>query len=176
MQWTTEPDCAWFCFGAVSVCFLFVYKISLEPLNLFAPNSQERRVWSLAAIAGRVWGQGQRSRSPGTKMTFFRPFYGGLRAVCLVKQILTSSFLLLSLFAQGYFCSSHCLHLHIQLLVCFCHCLKAGFKCFLIVLQIRNVEFTIMGLLQLTLTRSLYAIYNRCHICMRRHVVFNPPQ
>jgi len=44
------------------------------------------------------------------------------------------------------------------------------------VTDIRNVEFTIMGLLQLTLTRSLYAIYNRCHICMRRHVVFNPPQ
>ena len=35
-------------FLALSVTFLFVCQISLEPLNGFAPNSHGRRVWSLA--------------------------------------------------------------------------------------------------------------------------------
>jgi len=34
-------------FLALSVIFLFVNEISLEPLNGFAPNSQGRHVWSL---------------------------------------------------------------------------------------------------------------------------------
>ena len=35
-------------FFAPSVCFLFVYEISWESLNGFAPNSHGRRVWSIA--------------------------------------------------------------------------------------------------------------------------------
>jgi len=54
--------------------FLFVYEIYREPLNGFAPNSQERRVWSLARINLNVKVRGQRSRSPGTKNGIFRPF------------------------------------------------------------------------------------------------------
>jgi len=46
-------------FVALSVTFLFVYEISREPLNGFAPNSHGRHVWSLARMLGRVW----RSRS-----------------------------------------------------------------------------------------------------------------
>jgi len=50
-------------FLAPSACvFLFVYEMSREPLNGFAPNSHGRCVWSLA------------------RMAFFGPF-GGLRAV-----------------------------------------------------------------------------------------------
>jgi len=35
-------------FGAVCDFFLFVYEISLEPLNGFAPDSHGRGAWSLA--------------------------------------------------------------------------------------------------------------------------------
>ena len=41
-------------FLALSVTFLFVYEISREPLNGFAPNSQGRRVWSLARTSSKV--------------------------------------------------------------------------------------------------------------------------
>jgi len=37
-----------------SVSFLFVYEISREPLNGFAPNSHGRRVWSLAWTSLKV--------------------------------------------------------------------------------------------------------------------------
>jgi len=47
-------NCRRFCFGVVSLCFLFVYEISPESLNGFAPNSQERRVWSLARTSLKV--------------------------------------------------------------------------------------------------------------------------
>ena len=58
-------------FLAQSVCglFLFVYEIYQEPLNGFAPNSQGRRVWSLARSL-KVNVKGQRPRSPGTKTSF----------------------------------------------------------------------------------------------------------
>jgi len=72
-------NCGRFCFWR-RLCSLFVYEISREPLNGFAPNSQERRIWSLARRNSKVRVKGQRSRSPGTKMAFFGPF-GGLRAV-----------------------------------------------------------------------------------------------
>jgi len=66
---------------APSVCgFLFVYEISREPLNGFAPNSHGRRVWSLAQTSLKVKVKGQWSRSPGTITAFFGPF-GSLRAV-----------------------------------------------------------------------------------------------
>ena len=57
-----------FCFG--TVCdFLFVYEISREQLNGFAPNSHERRVWSLARTSLKA------------KVTF-----AGLGAVCFEKK------------------------------------------------------------------------------------------
>jgi len=54
-------------FLALSVTFLFVPQISREPLNGFAPNSQGRRVWSLARRNLNTKAKGQRSRSTGTK-------------------------------------------------------------------------------------------------------------
>ena len=72
--------CGRFCFWRCRSVFLFVYEISREPQNGFAPNSHERRVWSLARMSLKVKVKGQRSRSPGTEMAFFGIF-GGLRAV-----------------------------------------------------------------------------------------------
>jgi len=60
-------------FGAVNLCFLFVYEISREPLNGFAPNSHGRRVWSLARTSLKV-------KVNRDKAGIFGPF-GGLRAV-----------------------------------------------------------------------------------------------
>jgi len=45
---------------------LFMYEISREPLNGFAPYSHGRHVWSLARTSLKVKVKGQRSRSPGT--------------------------------------------------------------------------------------------------------------
>ena len=45
---TTSSELRKVPFSALSVTFLFVYEISGEPLNGFAPNSQGRRVWSHA--------------------------------------------------------------------------------------------------------------------------------
>jgi len=44
---------------ASSVCGFFVYEISPEPLNGFAPNSHGRRVWSLARMSLKVKVKGQ---------------------------------------------------------------------------------------------------------------------
>jgi len=57
-------------FLAQSVTFLFVYEISREPLDGFAPNSQGRSVWSLARMSLKVKVKDQRSRAPGTKTGF----------------------------------------------------------------------------------------------------------
>jgi len=67
-------------FLALSVTFLFVYEISWELLNGFAPNSHGRRDWSLArtSLNVKVKGQGHR----GQKTALFGPF-GGLHAVCV---------------------------------------------------------------------------------------------
>jgi len=46
-------------FLALSVTFLFVYEISPEPLNGFVPNSQGRRVWSLAQTSLKISVKGQ---------------------------------------------------------------------------------------------------------------------
>jgi len=51
---------------------LFVYEISREPLNRFAPNSHGRRVWSLARTILKVKVKGQGDQ--GQKRAFFRPF------------------------------------------------------------------------------------------------------
>jgi len=85
-------NCVRFCFLALSVTLLFMYEISWEPLNRFAPNSHGRHVWSLArtSLNVKVKGQGhqtQRSRLPETKKWhFFGPF-SRLHAVCLVKHL-----------------------------------------------------------------------------------------
>jgi len=50
--------------------FSFVCEISRELLNGFAPNSQERRVWSLSWTSLNASVNGQRSRSPWTKTGF----------------------------------------------------------------------------------------------------------
>jgi len=75
-QWTAEGSV----FGAVCLCFLFVYEIYREPLNGFAPNSRGRRIWSLVRTTLKVKVKAQGLRSPGTKNGIFGPF-GGLRAV-----------------------------------------------------------------------------------------------
>jgi len=64
-------------FLALFVTFLFVYEISPEPLNGFAPNSQARRVWFLVrtSLNVKVKGQGHRDKNG-----IFGPFRG-LRAV-----------------------------------------------------------------------------------------------
>ena len=49
---------------ALSVTVLFVYEISREPLDGFAPNSHGRRVWSLAreSLKVKVKGQGHQGQ------------------------------------------------------------------------------------------------------------------
>ena len=67
--------------GAASLCFLFVYEISQEPLNGFASNSHGRRVWSLARTTLKVKVKGQtKVKVIRDKNDIFGPF-GGLRAV-----------------------------------------------------------------------------------------------
>jgi len=59
-------NCGRFCFWRrQSVFFLFVYEISREPLNGFAPNSHGRRVWSVARTSLKVTvkGQGQQGQN-----------------------------------------------------------------------------------------------------------------
>ena len=81
LKFTTRSELRKVLFIVLSVCrFLFVYDTSQEPLNGLAPNSQGRRVWSIARTSLNVKVKGQRSRLPGTKMAFFGPF-GDLQAV-----------------------------------------------------------------------------------------------
>jgi len=74
-------------FGAGSLFFLFVYEISRELLNGFAPNSYGRRVGSLALTNLKTKVKGQRSRSPDTKNGIFRPFRRPACGLCLVKHL-----------------------------------------------------------------------------------------
>ena len=74
-------------FFTPSVCgFLFVYDISREPLNGFAPNLHGRQT-CLVPRRDEFEGHSQRSRLPGTKTAFFglfgRPMYG----LSLVRHI-----------------------------------------------------------------------------------------
>ena len=61
-QWTAEGSV----FGAVCDFYLFVYEISREPLNEFAPNSQGRHAWSLARtslmLRSKIKGQGHQGQ------------------------------------------------------------------------------------------------------------------
>jgi len=54
--------------------WLFVYEISREVVNRFAPNSHGRRVWYRAPTSLNVKVKGQSSRSQGTKHSIFGPF------------------------------------------------------------------------------------------------------
>jgi len=73
-------------FLALSVTFLFVYEISREPPNGFAPNSQGRRVWFLAwknlKVKVNVKGQGHHGQNG-----IFRPFRRPACGLCLVKRL-----------------------------------------------------------------------------------------
>ena len=73
---------------SVSDVFVFVYEISREPLNRFAPNSHGRRVWPLARTSLKVKVKGKRSRSLGTKNGIFRPFRWPACGLRLVKHLL----------------------------------------------------------------------------------------
>jgi len=75
--------------GAVSLCFLFVYEIRREPLNGFAPNSHERRVWSLDRTSLKVKVKDQRHQ--GRRTAFSGPL-GGLRALYVWSKIYSLCF------------------------------------------------------------------------------------
>jgi len=75
-------NCVRFCFWRCLWLFVWVWtKYSdQEPPNGFGPNSQGRRVWSVARKCLNFKVIGQRLRSPRRKTIFFGPF-GGLREV-----------------------------------------------------------------------------------------------
>ena len=58
---------------SLSLTFLFVRQISLEPPNGFAPNSQGRHAWSLILKSLNVKAKDQCSRSSGTKNNLCTP-------------------------------------------------------------------------------------------------------
>jgi len=58
-------------FGAVSLCFLFVYEMPREPLNGLAPNSHGRRVWSLARKSLKVKDKNACSASSAAYVQFY---------------------------------------------------------------------------------------------------------
>jgi len=66
-------------FFVSSVCGFFLYAISREPLNGFAPNSHERRVWSLAR---RVWRSRSRSKVKGQGHQGQKLHFPALSAAC----------------------------------------------------------------------------------------------
>ena len=74
-------NCGRFCFWRCqSLALLFMYEISREPVNGFAPNSHGGRVWFLARTSLKIKVKGQGHQ--GQTTAFFGPF-GGLRAVCV---------------------------------------------------------------------------------------------
>jgi len=79
----SSPD-EFLCFLALPVTFLFVCEISRDRLNGFAPNSQGRRVLSLArtSLNAKVKGQGHLGQNRIIR-AFRRPAYG----LCLVKDL-----------------------------------------------------------------------------------------
>jgi len=76
---TTRSELQKVLFLAPSVCgFSFVYEISPEPLNGFAPNSHGRRVWSHAwtSLKVKVKGQGHQEQKNCIFLPFRRPACG----------------------------------------------------------------------------------------------------
>jgi len=79
-------------FLALSVTFLFVHEISTGPVNGFAPNSQGRRVWSLARTCSnvKVKGQGYQAQKRGFQrisrelLNGFETNSHGRRVWCLI--------------------------------------------------------------------------------------------
>jgi len=69
-----------FCFYHCLWLFLFVYEISREPVNGFAPNSQRRRDWSLARISLNVKVNGQCHH--GQKTRFSADISGISELIC----------------------------------------------------------------------------------------------
>jgi len=67
---------------ALSVTFLIVYEIFRETLNGFVPNSQGRRVWTLALTILNVKVKCQNVNVTTDKTALFGPI-AGLRAVCV---------------------------------------------------------------------------------------------
>ena len=67
-------------FLAPSVWFLFMYEISLEPLNGLAPNSHGRRVLSLAQVSFKM-------KVTDDKNGIFQPFRRPACGLCLVKRL-----------------------------------------------------------------------------------------
>jgi len=76
-------NCVGFCFWHCDFV-LFVYKISREPLNGFAPNSHGRHIWSLAHtnLNVKVKGQGTMEKN-GIFRTLRRPAC----CLCFVKHL-----------------------------------------------------------------------------------------
>ena len=60
-------NCGRFCFWRRQSVFLFVYEISREPQNGFAPNSHRRRACSLIQTSLKVKIKGQRSKVKVTR-------------------------------------------------------------------------------------------------------------
>jgi len=80
-------NCGRFCFWSRQsvVFFLFVYEISLEPLNRSAPNSYGRHVLSLAWTSLKVKGQGNQAQ----KQHFLALSVACMQlcSLCLVKHL-----------------------------------------------------------------------------------------
>jgi len=72
--------------------FLFVYEMSWEPLNGLAPNSQKRRVWSLAWMSWKIKVKGQSSRSLRTKTAFLALLAACVRFMFSKTSLASSSF------------------------------------------------------------------------------------
>jgi len=72
------PHASEILFIALSVDFLFVTQIFWELLNVFAPNSQGRRVWSLARTSLNVKVKGQGHRGQTGKTAESSPFDSAL--------------------------------------------------------------------------------------------------
>jgi len=79
-------NCGRLCFWR-NQSVVFVYEISPELLNGFAPNSLGRRVWSLSQTSLKVKDKDQRSRSPGTKNGIFPAFRKLVCGLCLVEHL-----------------------------------------------------------------------------------------
>jgi len=102
---TTTMNCGRFCFWRhQSVMFLFVYEISPELLNGFAPNSHGRHVWSLAQPSLRVRDQCH----PGQKRHFSALLAASVR-LCVKTSLL-----------HAVNCGRFCFWCHQSVVFCLC--------------------------------------------------------
>jgi len=105
MPWTADGSV----FGAVSMLFSVCVKISREPLNGFAPSSQERRVWSHRSE--EFEGQGQTSKVKVTrdKKRHFPAISAAACGLRLVKHLLPLVIIFLNKGQHGLFLPVHSL-------------------------------------------------------------------